>query len=168
MSNVEIQSQSLVTEETAQLYEILINGYYVYLASGLEYQSGFQNIDYTWNGSTKNFQYIEIAMSGVRSDLTGALSEPSLQIACDSLWKNDTWDTATFGFTSLAQYQGARVTRQRIFYDMAVRTTFFPQTYYIKEVSEFDAYSITFTLTPMLGGDTLDLPSARKLDLKDC
>lgn len=154
-----INTQSLVTEETAQLFDININGYNIQLANGHQFAGGFTTIG--------NYQYIEIQMSGVRSDLTGAMSEPTLQIACDSLWKNDTWDTATFGFTSLAQYQGARVTRQRIFYDDP-NGFFFPQTYYIKEVSEFNARSITFTLTPMLGGDTLDLPSARKLDLKDC
>lgn len=158
-----INTQNLVTEETAQLYDILINGYTVYLASGHNYAGGFTEIP----APSGTYQYIEIVMSGVRSDLTGALSEPTLQIACDSLWKNDTWDSATFGFTSLAQYQGARVTRRRIFYD-DLNGIFFPQTYYIKEVSEFNARSITFTLTPMLGGDTLDLPSARKLDLKDC
>lgn len=166
-NNVEIQTQKLVTQEVAQLYEFSFpTGGYVYLASATEWEPGWGKLGpISWETGPQTHEYIEIQMSGVRSDLTGALTEPNLIIAADKLWSFSSWSSATSGFTSLTDYQGIRVRRQRMFYDIGVHL-FFPQTYYIKSVDDFNAYSISFTLTPTLGGDKIDQPSARKLETR--
>jgi phage-related protein len=167
MSTVDIQSQRLTTTESVQLFEFdfsNVGGSKVYIASGTEWKPGFGKLDTTWDGSVKTFEYIELEMSGVRSDLTGALAEPSLKVSCAKLWEFSSWSSSATGL-NLSDYQGVRVRRQRLFYSLDNDTPFFPQTYYIKSVDEFNAYYISFTLTSTLGGDRLDLPSARKLEL---
>ena len=60
-------------------------------------------------------------------------------------------------------YRGLRIRRQRIFYNT---TTFIaPQVFYVKTVDELTASTMSFTLTPSLGSERLDRPSARKLEI---
>lgn len=146
MSFWDIETQKLVTGTLIKLYDFYFDGTTVKLS------------DYDYIGYTT----IEIEMSGIRSDLTGAVSEPSLSISCDKLWDTD-WAIATAGFTGLGNYKGIKVERRR-FLD-GNGQTILPQTFFIKSVNELNAREMTFTLTPSLGGDRLDLPSARKLEL---
>ena len=63
----------------------------------------------------------------------------------------------------LMDYRGVRVIRHRQFYNTTVAVA--PQVYYIKQLDELNPETISFTLTPNLGGDNLNQPSARKLEL---
>ena len=160
MSTVNIQSQKLSTNWVAQLFQFRFPaGNTVYLANALEWLPGWSKF---YNGQ---YDYVEIEMAGIRSDLTGALSEPSLRIASDKLWSNSGWAAATNGL-SLSDYRGISVVRNRLFYNIGVNTTFYPQLFFVKSVDELSATEIVFTLTPLLGGDRLEQPSARKLETR--
>lgn len=166
MSTPVEQSQLLATNGVTSLFEFdftsIGGSTSVYLASSLQDINNPQPITIQWVNGVQTFEYIEIDMSGVRSDTTGNLAEPMLQIAAHRLWSFSDWASATSGF-NLLDYRGLRVRRQRLFYDTA--TVILPQTFYIKSVDELSSNVIAFSLTPMLGGDTVDKPSARKLEL---
>lgn len=108
------------------------------------------------------YRRIDFQMSGLRSDLTGQIAEPSIVLASQSLWDLTEWQTATNGM-GLMDYRGVRVIRYRRFYNTTVAVA--PQVYYIKQLDELNPETISFTLTPNLGGDNLNQPSARKLEL---
>ena len=108
------------------------------------------------------YRRIDFKMSGLRSDLTGQIAEPTIVLASQSLWDLTEWQTATSGM-GLMDYRGVRVIRRRKFYNTAVTTAL--QVYYIKQLDELNPETISFTLTPNLGGDNMNQPSARKLEL---
>jgi phage-related protein len=165
MTTATIQSQKLVTPATFQLIEfdfsdIVSGGSSVYLST----EHGEDNTGYiplVFNNIT--YTRVDMLMSGIRCDLTGSVAEPKLSLAADTLWAIPSWASAISSFSSLMDYRGLRVKRQRIFFGTV--TDIAPQTFYVKSVDELSATTISFTLTPSLGSDRLDRPSARKLEL---
>jgi len=162
-------SQKLVTEATLQLLEFdftSIGGTaHVYVSTEhMEDASGYIPVESSWtNGSGPfTFNRLDFEMSGISCDLTGSVAEPTLKVAVASLWALSDWASATSGF-SLMDYRGLRVRRQRQFFNTT--TLIIPQVFYVKSVDELSASTITFTLTPSLGSERLDRPSARKLEL---
>lgn len=164
-----IQSQKLVTEGTLQLLEFdftSIGGTgHVYVSTEhMEPSGSYIPVESSWtNGSGPfTFNRLDFQMSGVSCDLTGSVAEATLKVASDSLWALSDWASATSGF-GLMDYRGLRVRRQRTFFN--TNTLIIPQVFYVKSVDELSATTITFTLTPSLGSERLDRPSARKMEL---
>ena len=161
-------SQKLVTEATLQLLEFdftSIGGTaHVYVSTEhMEDASGYIPVVGNWiDGASHTFNRLDFEMSGISCDLTGSVAEPTLKVAVASLWALSDWASATSGF-SLMDYRGLRVRRQRQFFNTT--TLIIPQVFYVKSVDELSASTITFTLTPSLGSERLDRPSARKLEL---
>lgn len=158
-STPEIERQKLVTQAVNQyvIFDFTTIG-----RSGIVYL--IDNHTETDAGYVDPLPYkrIDFKMSGLRSDLTGQIAEPTITLASASLWELPEWQSATSGM-DMMDYRGVRVQRQRLFYN--TNNTFAPQIYYIKQVDELNPETITFTLTPNLGGDNLNQPSARKLEL---
>jgi len=157
------ESQKLLTQATLQLLEFdftTVGGTaHVYLSTEHEEDStGYIPVSQGGNTYTR----IDFEMSGMSSDLTGSVAEPKLEIAAHDLWQIAGWASATTGF-SLMDYRGLRVKRQRKFFNTL--TPVAPQVYYVKSVDELSATKISFTLTPSLGSERLDRPSARKLEI---
>lgn len=169
-----IQSQRLVTEAVDELVEFdftsIGGSAKVHISASheellyREYTDG----QFTWvDGNSYTFKRMDFQISGVRSDLTGSVAEPTLKIAAASLWDLPEWQAGTrygqadqFG---LMDYRGLKVRRQRLFFNTNTYIT--PQVYYVKRVDSLSATTLTFTLTPSLGSDRLDRPSARKLEI---
>jgi len=166
------ESQNLVTEGVGQLIEFdftsIGGSAKVYLANTQEYESSFQNPTVLWtDGIVHTFQWIDFTLSNTRSDLTGQVSEPSLQIAAHDLWQISSWSSGTTksdgtGFT-MVDYRGLKLKRMRLFFNTP--TLIDPQTYFVKSVDELSAEKIVFTLTPSLGTENGNKPSARKLEI---
>lgn len=169
MSTAIEETQGLVTEATYQLMEFdftTIGGSAkIYLAT--DHQENTYQV-YTdpvlgWvDGQSHTFKRIDFKWSGLRSDLTGAIAEPNLSVAAYDLWQMSDWASATSGL-NLMDYRGLRVRRARVFFGTSNFTPI--QTYYVKTVDELSATTISFTLTPSLGSEQMDQPSARKLEL---
>lgn len=164
-----IQSQRLVTEATHELLEFdftsLGGTAKVHCASGHEeiVYRDYTDPVLTWvDGNSYTFTRIDFQISGVRSDLTGSVAEPTLKIAAYDLWQMSDWASATSGF-GLMDYRGLKIRRQRMFFNTSTMIT--PQVYYVKRVDSLSATTLTLTLTPSLGSDRLDRPSARKLEI---
>lgn len=167
MSQIDVTSQKLVTESVAQLVEFdfrAIGGSSrVFICNELE--GGY--INYTkmtslWDGVNRTFEHVDFTLSELRSDLTGQVTEPTLTVAAQSLWDISAWASATSSL-NLMQYRGLKVVRQRKFYNIS--DVFLKQTLYVKEIAELTPEVITFTLTPSLGTENGDKPSARKLEI---
>lgn len=166
----EIAAQLLVTNQVVDLYEFdftTVGGTAkVYLANGQEYDGlgGYQKVDIQWDDEVgvQTFEWIDTRISGLRSDLTGQVAEPQLTIASYDLWQISAWATATSGF-DMADYRGIGVNRKRLFYDTWYNMI--PQRYFVKSVDELSASTITFTLTPSLGTENGNKPSARKFEV---
>lgn len=174
MTTPTIQSQKLVTEGTQQLLEFDFTSIdiasHVYVSTEHEQPSGsYITAVSDWpDGSggvvvDATFNRLDFEMSGISCDLTGSVAEPTLKVAAASLWALPEWAAATSGFTSLMDYRGLRIRRQRYFFN--TNTLIIPQIFYVKSVGELSATTITFTLTPSLGSERLDRPSARKLEI---
>tara|TARA_B100000035_G_C20718936_1_gene430324 strand:- start:73 stop:597 length:525 start_codon:yes stop_codon:yes gene_type:complete len=172
-SEPKIEAQKLVTQSIVQLMEFdfrAIGGTArVFLANELEGDggSGKQILDLQgWDGQSdstnRQFQYIDFTLSNLRSDLTGQVSEPTISIAAHDLWQISGWSSATSGF-GMVDYRGLRVKRMRLFYE--TDTPIDPQTYFVKSVDELSPEQIVFTLTPSLGTENGNKPSARKLEI---
>jgi phage-related protein len=164
MTTATIQSQKIVTPATFQLIEfdfssIVSGGSSVYLSTEHS-QSGADYVPLTFGGQT--YTRVDMEISGISCDLTGSVAEPKLSLAADTLWSVSSWSSAVSGF-DLMDYRGLKVKRQRIFFDTP--TIIAPQIFYVKSVDELSATTISFTLTPSLGSDSLSRPSARKLEL---
>jgi len=161
-------SQKLVTEGTLQLLEFdftpIGGSAHVYVSTEhMEDASGYIPVVTTWSdGASHTFNRIDFQMSGISCDLTGSVAEATLKVASDSLWALSDWASATSSF-GLMDYRGLRVRRQRQFFNTT--TLIAPQVFYVKSVDELSATTITFTLTPSLGSERLDRPSARKLEI---
>ena len=175
MTTPTIQSQKLVTEGTIQLLEFdftPIGGTeHVYVSTEHEQDEStgvYEPTVSTWidiDGNTLQnvtFDRIDFQVSGISCDLTGSIPEPTLKVAANSLWNISDWSSATIGF-GLMDYRGLRIRRQRFFYN--VSTLIIPQTFYVKSVDELNPSTISFTLTPSLGSERLDRPSARKMEI---
>jgi hypothetical protein len=171
--SVTIESQKLATEGTVQLLEFdftSIDGTaHVYVTTEhMEVLGSLSSIVTNWpdgdGGEIEDvtFNRIDFEMSGISSDLTGSVAEPTLKVAVDSLWALSDWSSAVSGFT-IMDYRGIRVRRMRQFCE----TTGFMsnQVFYVKSVDELSPTTISFTLTPSLGSERVDRPSARKLEL---
>lgn len=166
----EIVSQLLVTTPVVELYEFdftTVGGSSkVYLANGQEYDGlgGYQKLDIQWDdeAGVQTFEWIDTRISGLRSDLTGQIAEPTLEIAAYDLWQISAWASATSGF-SMPDYRGVGVNRKRLFYNTWYNMI--PQRYFIKSVDELSPTSIVFTLTPSLGTENGNKPSARKFEI---
>jgi len=168
------ESQQLVTEATFQLLELdftTIGGSaHVYLSTEHSEAIAYRQYDdptITWTDGPHTFKRIDFQMSGISSDLTGAVAEPTLNIAAADLWLIPAWQTGTTKADgtkfNLMDYRGLRVRRQRMFFGTTTLIT--PQVFYVKSVDQLSATTITFTLTPSLGSERLDRPSARKLEI---
>jgi hypothetical protein len=168
MTTPTIQSQKLVTEGTIQCLEFdftsIGGSTSVYVSTEHNQPSGaYVPVEATWiDGSSHTFHRLDFQISGVSCDLTGSVPEPSLKVAADSLWDISDWSSATTGF-GLMDYRGLRIRRQRFFYN--VSTLIIPQVFYVKSVDELNPSTISFTLTPSLGSERLDRPSARKMEI---
>lgn len=167
MTTPEIQSQKLVTEPIAQLMEFdfrSIGGTArVFIANSHEFEGvSYQNADIEWDGAERTFQWIDFTISQLRSDLTGQITEPTLTVAAHDLWQISEWATATSSL-NLMDYRGLKIKRQRLFYETP--TLIMPQSLFVKNVEELTPTTITFTLTPSLGTENGNKPSARKLEL---
>ena len=168
MTSPTIQSQKLVTEGTIQCLEFdftsIGGSTSVYVSTEHNQPSGaYVPVEATWiDGSSHTFHRLDFQISGVSCDLTGSVPEPSLKVAADSLWDISDWSSATTGF-GLMDYRGLRIRRQRFFYN--VSTLIIPQVFYVKSVDELNPSTISFTLTPSLGSERLDRPSARKMEI---
>jgi phage-related protein len=144
----EIATQTLVTNSVVDLYEFdftTIGGTAkVYIANGQETDGsgGYQKVDISWDdeAGVQTFEWIDTKISGLRADLTGQIAEPTLEVAAYDLWQISAWATATSGF-SMPDYVGLGVNRKRLF------------------------YNIVFTLTPSLGTENGNKPSARKFEV---
>ena len=173
MTTPTIQSQKLVTEGTIQCLEFdftsIGGSTSVYVSTEHNQPSGaYVPVEATWiDGSSHTFHRLDFQISGVSCDLTGSVPEPSLKVAADSLWNISEWRTATkYGQSDqfgLMDYRGLRIRRQRFFYN--VSTLIIPQVFYVKSVDELNPSTISFTLTPSLGSERLDRPSARKMEI---
>ena len=168
------ESQKLVTQACDELLEFdftAIGGSAkVHIAAAHEEQSlrDYTDGDVVWvDGNTYTFKRMDFQMSGIRSDLTGAVAEPTLTVAAVSLWDLPEWQAGTrYGQANpfgLMDYRGLKVRRQRLFFNTS--TLIAPQVYYVKTVEDLTASRIKFTLTPSLGAERLDRPSARKLEI---
>ena len=168
MTTPTIQSQKLVTEGTIQCLEFdftsIGGSTSVYVSTEHNQPSGaYVPVEATWiDGSSHTFHRLDFEVSGISCDLTGSIAEPKLKVAADSLWDISDWSSATSGF-GLMDYRGLRIRRQRFFYN--VPTLIIPQVFYVKSVDELNPSTISFTLTPSLGSERLDRPSARKLEI---
>lgn len=166
------ESQQLVTEATFQLLELDFSttesqqSAHIYLSTEHSEDIAYRQYDdptIGWSdGASHTFKRIDFQMSGISSDLTGSVAEPTLSIAAADLWQISAWATATSGF-NLMDYRGLRVRRQRMFF--GTNTLITPQVFYVKSVDQLSATTISFTLTPSLGSERLDRPSARKLEI---
>ena len=171
--SVTVESQKLVTPGTVQLLEFdftAIGG------STSVYVSTEQNqpvdpyipIVTDWiDGSgtlisNVTFNRLDFELSGISCDLTGSIAEPTLKVAAESLWALSGWAAETVGF-ALKDYRGIRIRRMRQFYNTVGLMAH--QVFYIKSVDELNPSTISFTLTPSLGSERLDRPSARKLEI---
>lgn len=167
MSTPEIQSQKLVTESILTLMEFdfrSIGGTArVFVANELEGSiANPAELTSQWDGAERTFKHIDFTISQLRSDLTGQITEPTLTVAAYDLWQISEWATATSSL-NLMDYRGLKIKRQRKFYN--VSTLVLPQTLFVKNVEELTPTTITFTLTPSLGTENGNKPSARKLEL---
>lgn len=168
MTTPTIQSQKLVTEGTIQLLEFdftsIGGSSSVYVSTEHNQPSGaYIPVVANWiDGSSHTFDRLDFEVSGISCDLTGSIAEPKLKLAADSLWSLSDWASATSGF-GLMDYRGLRVRRQRFFYN--ITALIIPQVFYVKSVDELNPSTISFTLTPSLGSERLDRPSARKLEI---
>jgi len=167
MTTPVIVSQKLVTESIVQLMEFdftsIGGSNKVYIANELERTDGVPaKLDVAWNGVPTTFEWIDFTLSSLRSDLTGAVAEPTLTIAAYDLWQISSWSSATSGF-SMMDYRGLKLKRQRLFYNTV--TLIAPQTYFVKSVDKLTPTEISFTLTPSLGTENGNKPSARKLEI---
>lgn len=159
-STPEIERQKLVTNAVMQL---VVFDFTTIGRSGVVYliDNHVEN-DAAVYYEPAPYKRIDFQMSGLRSDLTGQIAEPTITLASASLWELPEWQSATNGM-DMMDYRGVRVYRERKFYN--TDNSIVPQVYYIKQVEELNPESITFTLTPNLGGDNFNQPSARKLEL---
>lgn len=167
MTTPVITSQKMFTEAVVQLMEFdfrsIGGSARVFLSNGQERVAGVtQTLDLEWDGSLRTFEHIDFSISSLRSDLTGSIAEPTLSIAAYDLWQISGWASATSGM-SLMDYRGLRMKRQRFFYNTP--TTIAPQTFFVKNVDELTPEVITFTLTPSMGTENGNKPSARKLEI---
>jgi hypothetical protein len=168
MTTPTIQSQKLVTEGTIQCLEFdftsIGGSSSVYVSTEHNQPSGaYIPVVANWiDGSSHTFDRLDFEVSGISCDLTGSIAEPKLKLAADSLWSLSDWASATSGF-GLMDYRGLRVRRQRFFYN--ITALIIPQVFYVKSVDELNPSTISFTLTPSLGSERLDRPSARKLEI---
>lgn len=167
MTTPVIVSQKLVTESIVTLMEFdftsIGGSNKVYVANELERElSGLAKLDIEWDGVERTFEWLDFTISSLRSDLTGQVAEPTLTLAAYSLWQISSWSSATSGFTMM-DYRGLKVKRQRFFYNTP--TLIAPQTYFVKNVEELTPTQISFTLTPSLGTENGNKPSARKLEI---
>jgi len=167
MTTPVIVSQKLVTESIVTLMEFdftsIGGSNKVYVANELERElSGLAKLDIEWDGVERTFEWLDFTISSLRSDLTGQVAEPTLTLAAHSLWQISSWSSATSGFTMM-DYRGLKVKRQRLFYNTP--TLIAPQTYFVKNVEELTPTQISFTLTPSLGTENGNKPSARKLEI---
>jgi len=173
MTTPTIQSQKLVTEGTIQCLEFdftsIGGSSSVYVSTEHNQPSGaYIPVVANWiDGSSHTFDRLDFEVSGISCDLTGSIAEPKLKVAADSLWNISEWRTATkYGQSDqfgLMDYRGLRVRRQRFFYN--ITALIIPQVFYVKSVDELNPSTISFTLTPSLGSERLDRPSARKLEI---
>lgn len=159
-STPEIERQKLVTEAVMQL---VVFDFTTIGRSGIVYLAD-NHVENTYGiyEELDPYKRLDFQLSGLRSDLTGQIAEPTITLASASLWELPEWQSATSGM-DMMDYRGVRVQRQRLFYN--TDTSIVPQVYYIKQVDELNPETITFTLTPNLGGDNFNQPSARKLEL---
>ena len=167
MTTPVITSQKMFTEAVVQLMEFdfrsIGGSARVFLSNGQERVAGVtQTLDLEWDGSLRTFEHIDFSISSLRSDLTGSIAEPTLSIAAYDLWQISGWASATSGM-SLMDYRGLKMKRQRFFYNTP--TTIAPQTFFVKNVDELTPEVITFTLTPSMGTENGNKPSARKLEI---
>lgn len=167
MTTPVITSQKLVTESILTLMEFdfrSIGGTgRVFIGNELEGSpSNPYELTSQWDGAERTFKHIDFTISSLRSDLTGSIAEPTLSIAAYDLWQIAEWSSATSGM-SLMDYRGLKVKRQRKFYNIA--TLVAPQTFFVKNVDELTPEVITFTLTPSMGTENGNKPSARKLEI---
>lgn len=166
--SITVETQKLVTEGTVQLMEFdftsIGGSAHVYVSTEhMEPSGSYIPIVTTWvDGASHTFNRLDFQMSGISCDLTGSIAEPTLKVASDSLWAISDWATATSGF-GLMDYRGLRVRRMRQFFNVSGLMSH--QVFYVKSVDELSASTITFTLTPSLGSERLDRPSARKLEI---
>jgi len=169
MTTATEETQGLVTEATYQLMEFdftsIGGSAKIYLAT--DHQENTYQV-YTdpvlgWvDGQSHTFKRIDFKWSGLRSDLTGQVAEPNLSVAAVDLWDITDWSNAT-SLMNLMDYRGLRVRRSRVFFGTSNFTPI--QTYFVKTVDELSPTTISFTLTPSLGSEQMDQPSARKLEL---
>lgn len=162
MSNQQ-EAQKLVTEAVIDLVEFdftSIGGTAkVYIASSLQDgigpQTG-QQVKYVWDGNS--YEHVDFNTSGLASDLTGGVIEPTLTVAADSLWAIAAWPNL-----SLINYRGVVVKRRRLFENET--NAIQPQTFYIKKVESLNSTEVTFVLTPSRSFEQLNRKSARTLEL---
>ena len=169
MTTATEETQGLVTEATYQLMEFdftsIGGSAKIYLST--DHQENTYQV-YTdpvlgWvDGQSHTFKRIDFKWSGLRSDLTGQVAEPNLSVAAVDLWDITDWSNAT-SLMNLMDYRGLRVRRSRVFFGTSNFTPI--QTYFVKTVDELSPTTISFTLTPSLGSEQMDQPSARKLEL---
>lgn len=162
-----ITSQKLVTESILTLMEFdfrsIGGSERVFLGNELEGStSNPYELTGVWDGAERTFKHIDFTISSLRSDLTGSIAEPTLSIAAYDLWQISGWASATSAL-SLMDYRGLKVKRQRKFYNTP--TLIAPQTFFVKNVDELTPEVITFTLTPSMGTENGNKPSARKLEI---
>ena len=162
-----ITSQKLVTESILTLMEFdfrsIGGSERVFLGNELEGSvSNPYELTSVWDGAERTFKHIDFTISSLRSDLTGSIAEPTLSIAAFDLWQISGWASATSGL-SLMDYRGLKMKRQRLFY--STPTLIAPQTFFVKNVDELTPEVITFTLTPSMGTENGNKPSARKLEI---
>ena len=166
--SVTVESQKLVTEGTLQLLEFdftsIGGSAHVYVTTEhMEVSGSLAPIVTTWvDGASHTFNRLDFQVAGISCDLTGSVAEPSLKVAAASLWALSDWATATSGF-GLMDYRGLKIRRMRQFYNTT--GTMNNQVFYVKSVDELTPSTISFTLTPSLGSERLDRPSARKLEI---
>jgi hypothetical protein len=165
-----IVSAKFVTLPITDLYEFdftAIGGSAkIYIASGQEGDGsgGLQKLDIAWDDEVgeKVFEHCDLQISNLRSDLTGQVAEPQLTVAAKTLWDISAWATATNNF-GMMNYRGLAVNRKRLFY--GTYYSMIPQRFFVKSVDDLSPEQITFTLTPSLGTENGEKPSARKLEI---
>lgn len=130
--------------------------------NGIEYFGfRFDQYDVDWFDGA-NHHYVGIKASGFSNDMTGQIANPTLSMSAYDLWQVPEWAAATSGL-NISDYRGVIVLRQRVFYN--VPTPIIPQRYFIQSVNSLDSAELNITLTPTLGNENLNLPSARYLEL---
>jgi hypothetical protein len=170
MSLPAIVSSKLATSPITDLYEFdftqIGGSAKIYISSGQEGDGsgGLQKLDIAWDDEVgvKVFEHCDLQISNLRSDLTGQVAEPQLTVAAKTLWDISGWATATSNF-GMMNYRGLGVNRKRLFY--STWYNMIPQRFFVKSVDELTPEQITFTLTPSLGTENGEKPSARKLDI---